>query len=160
MKINRFSPLTTLANNKQIQRLVNWTTKDTGRFNKFGEPITNLSLVKKHFPPALTVVLSSLFISDTLKSKEIPNEKKKSLVNFYIANCAIIIGATYAIMPYVARFTKELGRRFETANATNKDKILLEKGLKSMIPIIAICITSRVISPILSVYSSKNSKAK
>jgi len=154
----RISPLTSLANNKQMQKFVKWSNIE--KIDKNWHSISNLSLVKKHFPCALTVVLSSLFINDTLKSKEIPKDKKKSLVNFYIANCAIIIAGTYAIMPSVARFTKTLGERFNKVNMQNTERVLLEKGMKSMIPIVAIGITSRVLSPIIGSWFSGNKNKK
>lgn len=150
----KISPLTALAKAKHSQKIVNWATKNTGKFNPHGEAITNLERVKKHFPSALTVVLSALFINDTSKSKEIPTEKKKSLINFYIVNALIIIAGTYAIMPSVEKFTRRLGENFNKANKQNPEKIALEKGLKSMIPIVAIVITSRVISPFIASYFS------
>lgn len=151
MKINL---LTSLANNKKVQKIVDWSTKSSGRTNSLNEPITNLQIVKKHFPTALTAVLSGLFISDTTKSKNIPKDKKKSLINFYIVNAAIIISGTYAIMPAVERFTRRLGEKFNRVNMQNSERTILEKGLKSMIPIVAIVITSRVISPFIASYFS------
>ena len=157
MKIN---PLMSLATNKRVQNVVNWSVQNSGKFNRDQEPISNLQLVKKHFPPALTVLLSGLFISDTIKSKSIPPDKKKSLINFYLVNCLVIIAGTYAIMPAVGRFTKKLGENFNRINTNNSEKIILEKGLKSMIPIVAIVITSRVISPFISAYFSDKLEGK
>lgn len=150
----KIRPLNVIANNKNIQRVVAWSTKETKNFNLDGTAVTNLQKIKKHFPTALTAVLSSLFISDTLRAKNIPEDKKKSLVSFYIVNAAIIIGGTYAIMPAVERFTKRLAQRFRAVNIENSQRVLLEKGLKSMIPIVAIVITSRVISPFIASYFS------
>lgn len=62
MKINPLkSTLIGLSNSKNMQRLVNWASKDTGKINKFSQPVSNLEIIKKHVPPALTVLLSSLF---------------------------------------------------------------------------------------------------
>lgn len=158
MTINRISPLTRLANNNQVKKLVAWSIRDTGKLNKLGEPITNLSLVKKHFPPALTIVLSSLLVWDTHKEKELSKEKKKSLIIFYTTNAAAIILGTYAIMPSVARFTRTLGERFNKANMEHSERVLLEKGMKSMIPIVAIGIISRGISPIIASWFSGKKK--
>lgn len=154
MRINRIRPLTRLANNKQVQKLVNWAVKDTGKVNQFGEPITNLSKLKKHFPAALTIVLSSLLVLETALTKEILKDKKKSLIAFYTSNAAIIIAGTYAIMPSVAKFTKTLGDRFNKANMEHSERTLLEKGMRSMIPIVAIGIVSRGLSPILAAWFS------
>ena len=149
----KLSPLTSIANNKNVQRIVNWSAKSSNKTVQ-GVSVSNLELVKKHFPNALTVLLSGLFVNDTIKSKDIPQDKKKSLVNFYVVNALIIIGGTYAIMPAVGRFTKRLGERFGKVNMQNTEKTVLEKGLKSMIPIVAICITSRIISPFIASYFS------
>lgn len=74
------------------------------------------------------------------------------MTNFYIANAAVIIGGSYALMPAVERFTRRLGENFNKANAVHTERKVLDKGLKSMIPIVAIVIMARVISPFISTF--------
>lgn len=154
----KIRPLTYLAQNKGFKRIVDWSSKNSGFKTRNNENITNLQLVKKHFPTGLTAVLSGLFIADTLRSKEIPKDKKRALLKFYVINALVIIAGTYAVMPSVEAFTKRLSERFEKLNKNVSEYATLQKGLKSMIPIVAICIVSRIISPVIASWFSKGEK--
>jgi|GEM_PF-5342403 len=146
----KVSILTTIAKNKKVDRIVQWTAKDSGKLNKDNKPITNLQTLKKILPPVAVAWYTGFYIVNTATSKKIPEERKPIFITNHILTGILGIAGGYVLSDGIDRFSKTLINRFEKINTQISEKNIVIKGLNSMVPLFAYVFTVRFLAPIIA----------
>ena len=130
-----------------MRKIVNWASKSSEI--KSGR---NLEILKKHLPAWAGIWYAGFYVLSILKSKDIPEERKRPLViNSIFTAIAGVLGG-YALSGFIERFAGALEKRFEKIIANDSEKILLKKGFKSVVPLFAFSAMFRYICPVISIY--------
>lgn len=135
----KITPIKSLYESSPVKSAVEWAVKDS-----------NLSKLKANIPAIQGVWIAGFYVTNTLKSKDIPEERKTPLAinTIFTTACGTIGG--YTISKPINKFIDALYNRFNLAVTENKDKKTLIKGMKSIVPLVSFALAYRYLAPVLA----------
>lgn len=136
------SILTGIANNSAVKGAVNWAAKDGAK---------NLGTLKNHLPAVMGIYMTSFYAINNLSSDKIPKERKIPLLINDIICCAFGTFGGYLLSDGIFTFQRALATRFEKVVADHPKKLVMSKGLKSIVPLLAFTFMFRYIGPVFAV---------
>lgn len=145
--------LMSMYNYPLIRKAVDWAGKESAIQPELSSA-GNLQALKKHLPAWVGIWYAGFYVLSILKSKDIPEDRKRPLVINSIFTGIVGALGGYALSGFIERFAGALEKRFEEIIAKNPEKILLKKGFKSVVPLFAFSAMFRYICPVISIYAA------
>lgn len=146
--------VTRFARLKSVDKFVKWSCKPYQK--KDGEMVTNFYRVKKHAPAAIGAWFAAFYVLNTLKSKEIPPERKTPLAINTVINDLFGMTFGYVLNNGIEKFMNAMQPVFEEAIKDKKYKYALEQqktllqGFKAIVPLFAFTFSLRFMAPVMA----------
>lgn len=146
--------ITKFARVKKVNQFVKWSCSPYQKKN--GDMATNFYRVKKHAPVVIGAWVASFYVLNTVKSKDIPSERKPPLIISTVITDLFGMTFGYVLNSWIEDFMKVMEPVYKKSIEDEKLKYTLGQqktlmqGFKAIVPLFAFTLSLRFLAPVLA----------